>query len=50
MAEFAEIFIERRWNSGISCEEIRLKELSAVLDAGAGIRIISGKVRLRVYQ
>ena len=41
--DFAEIFIERRWNSGISCEENQIERIISGLDAGAGIRIISGE-------
>ncbi len=41
--EFAEIFVEGRRNSGISCEENQIERIVSGLDAGAGIRIISGE-------
>lgn len=40
--EFAEIFIERKSNNGISCEADRIEKVVSGLEVGAGIRVIIG--------
>ncbi|MFH1577199.1 MAG: TldD/PmbA family protein [Candidatus Margulisiibacteriota bacterium] len=41
--DFAEIFIEEANASTISCEDNKIEEISAGIDAGAGLRVIAGK-------
>lgn len=40
--EFAEVFLERKSNNGISCEADRIERVVSGLELGAGIRVIVG--------
>ena len=40
--DFAEIFLERRHTTSISCEDNKIERVTAGLDQGAGIRVIAG--------
>ncbi|CEP66044.1 TldD [Moorella glycerini] len=41
--DFAEIFLERRRTTGISCEDNKIERVISGLDQGAGIRVIAGE-------
>lgn len=41
--DFAEIFLERRRTTGISCEDNKIERVHSGLDQGAGIRVIKGE-------
>lgn len=41
--DFAEIFLERRRTTSISCEENKIERVTSGLDQGAGIRVIAGE-------
>lgn len=40
--DFAEVFLERRTNTGISCEDNRIEKIFSGIELGAGIRVIVG--------
>lgn len=40
--DFAEVFLERRSNNGISCEDNRIERIISGMELGAGIRVIVG--------
>lgn len=40
--EFAEVFLERKSNTGISCEDNRIEKIISGIELGAGIRVIVG--------
>ncbi|SMB94753.1 microcin-processing peptidase 2. Unknown type peptidase. MEROPS family U62 [Desulfonispora thiosulfatigenes DSM 11270] len=42
-ADFAEIFIEEKQTTGISCEEKKIERINSGMDIGAGIRVIAGE-------
>ncbi|HBT47160.1 MAG TPA: peptidase C69 [Peptococcaceae bacterium] len=41
--DFAEIFLERRRTTGITCEDNKIERVHSGLDQGAGIRVIRGE-------
>lgn len=41
--DFAEIFLEETNASGLSCEDNKIEKISSGTEAGAGLRVISGK-------
>lgn len=41
--DFAEVFIERRRTTGISCEDKKIERVVSGLEEGAGIRVITGE-------
>lgn len=40
--DFADVFVERRYNNAVFCEENRIERVNTGLDVGAGIRVIRG--------
>lgn len=40
--DFAEVFLERKSNNGISCEDNRIERVISGMELGAGIRVIVG--------
>lgn len=42
-ADFAEIFIENKETTGISCEGKKIEKINSGIDVGAGIRVIKGE-------
>ncbi|NLT95687.1 MAG: TldD/PmbA family protein [Clostridia bacterium] len=47
--DFAEIFIEHKESIGIGCEDGKIERINAGIDAGAGIRVISGDSTAYAY-
>ncbi|MGI9953172.1 TldD/PmbA family protein [Moorellaceae bacterium AZ2] len=47
--DFAEIFLERRRTTGISCEDNKIERVHSGLDQGAGIRVIRGENTIYGY-
>jgi len=41
--DFAEVFIEEANSTSITCEDNKIEKISSGTDAGAGVRVISGK-------
>ncbi|HHW07753.1 MAG TPA: TldD/PmbA family protein [Clostridia bacterium] len=41
--DFAELFMERKTNTGISCEDNRIEKIISGIELGAGIRVIVGE-------
>ncbi|MEW6425581.1 MAG: DNA gyrase modulator, partial [Bacillota bacterium] len=41
--DFADIFVENRRITGISCEDNKIERVQTGLDAGAGIRVLAGE-------
>jgi len=41
--DLAEIFIEHKETTGVSCEDRKIERINTGIDAGAGIRVISGE-------
>lgn len=41
--DFAEVFLERKSNTGISCEDNRIEKVISGIELGAGIRVIVGE-------
>ena len=42
-ADFAEIFIEQKESTAISCEDGKIEKINTGLDLGMGIRVIAGE-------
>lgn len=42
-AEFAEIFLEQKENTSISCEDGKIEKINTGIDLGMGIRVIAGE-------
>jgi len=40
--DFADIFIEKKFTTGISCEDRKIERVQSGLDVGAGIRLLYG--------
>lgn len=40
--EFADVFVERRVTTSIGCEDRRIERVNSGIDAGAGVRVVSG--------
>lgn len=47
--DFAEIFLERRRTTGISCEDNKIERVHSGLEQGAGIRVIKGENTIYGY-
>lgn len=48
-ADFAEIFIEQKESTAISCEDGKIEKIHTGLDLGMGIRVIAGKSTAYVH-
>ncbi|MGQ5711549.1 TldD/PmbA family protein [Desulforudis sp. DRI-14] len=47
--DFADIFVENRRITGISCEDNKIERVQTGLDAGAGIRVLAGEATAYAY-
>lgn len=47
--DFAEIFIEHKETTGVGCEDRKIERINTGIDAGAGIRVISGDSTAYAY-
>ena len=47
--DFADIFIEEKRTTGISCEAGQIERVQSGVDAGAGLRVISGEATAYAY-
>ncbi len=47
--DFAEVFIERKKVTGITCEDDKIERVVSGLDVGAGVRVISGENTAYAY-
>lgn len=48
-SDYADIFIEEAYTAQIFCEQDRIERVTAGIDAGAGIRVISGETTAYAY-
>ncbi|MGI6712982.1 MAG: TldD/PmbA family protein [Bacillota bacterium] len=48
-AEFADIFLERKVTTNISCEDNKIERVNSGIDAGAGVRVINGETTSYAY-
>jgi len=47
--EFADIFIEEKKTVGVGCEDDKIERINSGIDAGAGIRVVSGDTTAYAY-
>lgn len=47
--DFADIFVEHKKSTGIACEADKIERINSGIDAGAGIRVISGDSTAYAY-
>ncbi len=47
--DFADIYLEHKTTTGIGCEANKIEKIQSGIDAGAGIRVISGETTAYVY-
>ncbi len=47
--DFADIFIEEKRTSGVGCEADKIERINSGIDAGAGIRVVSGDTTAYAY-
>lgn len=47
--DFADIFIEEKKTVGVACEADKIERINSGIDAGAGIRVISGETTAYAY-
>ncbi|MBP2654764.1 MAG: peptidase modulator of gyrase [Firmicutes bacterium] len=47
--DFADVFVENRMSTMVSCEENRIERIKTGTDAGAGVRVVSGDTTAYAY-
>ncbi|ATW24006.1 TldD/PmbA family protein [Candidatus Formimonas warabiya] len=47
--DFAEIFVEKKFTTGIGCEDNRIEQVDSGVDLGAGMRVIKGDTTSYAY-
>ena len=47
--QFAELYLEHKENTGISCENGRIEKVNTGIESGVGIRVIDGENTAYVY-
>jgi TldD protein len=47
--DFADVFVEKKFTTGIGCEDNRIERVDSGIDLGAGVRVVNGDTTSYAY-